>query len=112
MSRRGVRKIMRSILMFLLIAMPCTVLADCIITDYSDKFEVVCSGYNPAAPPIKKGAKTSTKVSKSKKRGIADRDGISPAVGMTDEEILFMQARNKMDGYRAKEKHKVQTAKN
>jgi hypothetical protein len=103
---------MKIILMFLLIAMPCTAFADCIITDYSDKFEVVCSGYNPTAPPIKKGAKISTKISKSKKLSIADSGGISSAVGMTDEEIKFMQARNKMDGYRAKGKSREQIAKN
>ncbi|HXE98008.1 MAG TPA: hypothetical protein VN642_16510 [Dongiaceae bacterium] len=103
---------MKIILMFLLIAMPCTVFADCIITDYSEKFEVVCSGYNPAAPPMKKGARISTKMGKSKKLSIADREGITSAVGMTDEELRFMQARNRMDGYRAQKKQRVQTARN
>ena len=99
--------------LLLLIVLPYTVSADCIITDYSDKFEVVCSGYNPAAEPIKKGAKTpkGSKI-KSKKISLVDREGIISAVGMTDEELKFMQARNRMDGYRAEEKRKVQTAKN
>jgi hypothetical protein len=106
---------MKSLSIFLLFILPNTVFADCVLTDTPYKFEVVCSGYNPLSPPIasKKNTKTSKKVSsKSKKASIADREGITSAVGMTEEELKIMQARNKMDGYRGKVKHKEQTAKN
>ncbi len=103
---------MKSFTLFLLITLiPCTVLADCIITDYTDKFQVVCSGYDPTAPTIKKGAKALNKMRKYKTVSIAEKNIVS-AVGMTEEELQFMQARNRMDGYRGKPKSRVKTAKN
>lgn len=46
------------------------------------------------------------------KMSIADRKSITSAVGMTEEELKFMQESNKMDGYRGKPKRRVQTARN
>ncbi len=103
---------MKSLILFLLLAPSSTALADCILTEYP--FSVVCSGYDPtaAAPPSKKNIRTSTKMSKQiKKAGVDDSNGITSAIGMTEEELEFMQARNNQDGYRGKPKHKEQTAK-
>jgi hypothetical protein len=104
---------LKSIIILFLVIIPATVFADCIITDFSDKFEVVCSGYNPTAPPkkVNKSAKAARGKPAMKMR-IADRESITSAVGMTEEELKFMQESNKMDGYRGKPKRRVQTAKN
>ena len=94
--------------------MPNTTFADCIITDYSDKFSVVCSGYNPAAPPTTKHKKIKAahRLSKPEKVSFTDREGIMTIVGMNEEELQYMQAKNKMEGSRIKIKPKVQTARN
>lgn len=105
---------MRSLAILLwFIVVPSAVSADCIITDYTDKFEVKCFGYNPMSPPMKhKNLKTAARTGRLKKASSADSGSITSIVGMTEEELQFMQARNNMDGYRAKRSPKVQTARN
>ncbi|NTW98828.1 MAG: hypothetical protein HGB35_02650 [Geobacteraceae bacterium] len=99
---------MRSILLFLLVVIPYPVFADCILTEFP--YSVVCSGYDPTAPPIKKVskiAKGSRRGKTNNKVGIADGEGITSALGMTEEELAFMQTNNKMDGYKGKKKPKI-----
>jgi hypothetical protein len=106
---------MRSILIFLMLIVPHIVFAGCILTELPDKFEVVCSGYNPMSPPTDskmKNSRVSKRSGKVKKVHFEDREGMASNVGMTVEELQFMQARNKMDGFRGKVKPKQQIARN
>jgi len=108
---------MKSISIFLMLIVPHIVFAGCILTESPDKFEVVCSGYNPMSPPTdskKKNSRVSMpkRSGKVKKVHFEDREGMASNVGMNEEELQFMQARNKMDGYRGKVKPKQQIAKN
>lgn len=103
---------MKYIILVILLALPYSACADCIITDYSEKFEIVCFGYNPTAPPSKKHGTSSTRMKMSKKSRIADGEGVTTAVGMTDEELMFMHASNRQDGYRGKPKRREHTARN
>ena len=92
--------------------MPSGVFADCILTEYP--YCVVCSGYDPTAPPVKKGNKTAKGFGRgrlAKQASIADKETITSALGMTEEELKYMQAINKSDGYRGKRKPAAQLAK-
>jgi hypothetical protein len=106
---------MKNISLFLLLFIPHTVFAGCILTESPEKFEIVCSGYNPMSPPPdakKKNTRVAKRSGKAKKVRFEDRESIASKVGMNEEELQFMQARNKMDGYRGKRIPKVQIAKN
>ncbi|MDD2310660.1 MAG: hypothetical protein PHH91_13870 [Desulfuromonadaceae bacterium] len=102
-----------------LIVVPCTVFAECRITDTQDKFEVVCSGYDPMFPPTaskksmdsKKNKKIATRSGKARKVSYEGREGVTSTVVMNEEELQFMQARNQQDGYRGKRKPKEQPTK-
>jgi hypothetical protein len=105
--------IMKSLSIFLLFSVPHIVFADCILTESPGKYEVVCSGYNPMSPQTgsKMNTKKSTRSGKAKKSNYEDRESATMTAGMNNEELQFMQARNKMDGYRAKVKPKDQLAR-
>ncbi|MBV5340759.1 MAG: hypothetical protein J0665_14585 [Deltaproteobacteria bacterium] len=106
---------MKSLIVFLLLTLPSTVFAGCILTEFP--YSVVCSGYDPTAPPMKrinKAAKASASSGRSKstkKASIADTEDITSVIVMTEEELKFMQASNKKDGYRTKRKPQDQLAK-
>jgi len=106
-------KMTRLLIFLVLIFVPCTVLADCIITDTPYKFEVVCSGYNPMSPPTesKKNKKIAKRSNKAKKVTYEGRESVTPAVVMNVEESQFMQTRNQQDGYRGKRKPREQPTK-
>jgi hypothetical protein len=95
-------------IVLVLIVVPCTVFADCKITDSPYKFEVVCSGYNPMSPPTDstKNTKIAKRSSKAKKVNFGDKKRETPTVVMNEEELQFMQKRNRQDGYRSKLKPK------
>jgi len=103
----------RFLIFLVAIIVPCTVFADCIITDTPYKFEVVCSGYNPMSPPTdsKKNRKIAKRSSKSKKVTYEGRESVTPTVVMNEEESQFMQIRNQQDGYRSKRNPKEQPTK-
>ena len=104
---------MKSFSIFLLlITVPYTAYADCIITDTSEKFEIVCSGPDPMTSPLaKKKAKKAYRAGKTKKVNYEDRVSDMQAVVMNDVESQFMVTRNKQDGYRATRKPREQTSK-
>ncbi|MBW4055783.1 MAG: hypothetical protein HIU83_10345 [Proteobacteria bacterium] len=98
----------------MLICVPITAFADCIITDTPYKFEVICSGYNPTYPPTastKKKIKTAKRTNRAKKACFEDRKSVTQTVVMNAEELQFMQTRNRQDGYRGKQKPQEQTTK-
>jgi hypothetical protein len=103
--KRGVFPDMKIVMFILLMLMPCTVFAECRLTELDGKIEGVCWGYNPVDGPV-----PSTKnIQNMKKKDRVYRSSKVDVTGdfMTDEELRFMQARNRMDGYRGK----VQVAK-
>lgn len=102
---------MKSLSIFLILIIPHTLLADCILTE--SPYKVVCSGYNPMSPPTdsKKMARLPKKSGKSKKVRFEERADTASNIVMNEEELQFMLARNKMDGYRGKRKPKEQIAK-
>ena len=104
---------MKNLSVFILLAiMPYTVYADCIITDTSEKFEVVCSGPDPIFPAeSKKNTKKTPRAGKGKKINYEDRAEAMGEVVMNDVESQFMVTRNKQDGYRPKHKSREQTSK-
>lgn len=105
---------MTSLSVFLvLIVVPCTVFADCIITDTPYKYEVVCSGYNPMSPPTdsKRNTKIAKKSSKTGKVNYKGRESVTTTVVMNEEESQYMQTRNQQDGYRGKRKPREQPTK-
>ena len=104
---------MKSFSIFLLlITAPYTAYADCIITDTSEKFEIVCSGPDPVTPPLaEKKAKKAYRADKTKKVNYEDRVSDMQEVVMNDVESQFMVTRNKQDGYRATRKPRGQTSK-
>jgi len=104
----------RSLSILILLIMPQVVFADCILTDFPYKYGVVCSGYNPMSPPAdsKKKTKIAKKSGKTKKVYIGDIESAGQAVVMSEEELQYMLARNRMDGYRGKQKPRELTAKN
>ncbi|MHB8058986.1 MAG: hypothetical protein ACYDHC_13990 [Desulfuromonadaceae bacterium] len=104
---------MKSFSIFLLlITAPYTVCADCIITDTSEKFEIVCSGPDPMTTPLaKKKAKKAYRADKTKKVNYEDRMSDMQEVVMNETESQFMVTRNKQDGYRATRKPRGQTSK-
>lgn len=91
-------------ILLILIAMPWTAFADCIITDTPYKFEVVCSGSNKISTPIasKSNTKTAKGPSKAKKADYEGREIVTATIAMNEEESQFMQTRNSQDGYQAK----------
>jgi hypothetical protein len=101
-------KISNSIILLVSVA-PCTVSADCIITDYSDKFEIVCSGFNPMDPPTvsKKRTNTPHKSNKAKKVSFEASGGETLVNAMSEEELKIMQTRNRQDGFKGKKSRPV-----
>lgn len=67
---------------------------------------------SPSIAPKKNNTRVSKRSGKTKKVRFEDRGDIASNVDMNEEELQFMHARNKMDGYRGKTKPKVQIAKN
>ncbi len=75
-----------------------TVSADCKITDTDDKFEIVCTGGESAHK--KTGKNVSQKNAVAEKQSLQARSVIK----MNDEEVTFMETRNRQDGYRPSRK--------
>ena len=99
-------------ILLLLITVPYTAYAGCIITDTSEKFEIVCSGPDPVTPPLaKKKAKKAYRAGKTKKVNYEDRVSDMQEVVMNDVESQFMATRNKQDGYRVTRKPREQASK-
>jgi hypothetical protein len=100
-------------ILLLLIALSCTAFADCIITDTPYKFEVVCSGYDPTAPPTssKKNTKNAKRSARATKANFESRTDRMPNLVMNEEEEQFAQTRNRQDGYRGNRKTIEQTTK-
>ena len=96
---------MKIVMLTLLLMMPCTVFAECRLTELNGKLEGVCWGYNPMDGP----AQVTKNMQKMKKKYRVYQAGKIDVTGdfMTEGELRFMQARNRMDGYRGK----VQVAK-
>ncbi|MDD2271245.1 MAG: hypothetical protein PHP95_06110 [Desulfuromonadaceae bacterium] len=104
---------MKSLSVFIMLAvMPCSVYADCIITDTSEKFEIVCSGPDPVSPAgATKNTRKAPRTGKRKKLDYEERAGAMQAVVMNDAESRFMELRNQQDGYRSKRRNAEQTTK-
>lgn len=104
---------MKRISVFILLAvMPCLAYADCIITDTSEKFEIVCSGPDPVSPTgATKNSKRAPRTGKRRKLDYEERGGAMQAVVMNDAESRFMELRNQQDGYRSKRRNADQTTK-
>jgi len=104
---------MKNLSVFIILAiMPYTAYADCVITDNSEKFEIVCSGPDPAFPAeTKKKTNKTPRRGKGKKVNYEDRVDAMQEVVMNDVESQFMVTRNKQDGYRGKRKTMEQTSK-
>lgn len=94
------------IIFFVLLMIPYTAFAECRLTELNGKVEGVCWGYNPVDGPAT-STKNMHKMKKKDKALKTSKDNV-PSDFMTEEELRFMNARNRMDGYRGK----VQVAKN
>lgn len=113
-DKGGNKRMIRLSIFLILIIVPCTVFADCKITDTPYKFEVVCSGYNPMYPSptvSKKKKKTAKRSRRVKKADFEDKERETPTIVMSAEESQFMQTRNRQDGYRGKRNLTDQTIK-
>lgn len=87
--------------MTLFFLVPCTALADCILTDTPYKFEIVCSGYNPSKPTTDVlNKKTGKRPHKARNVFIEEKTSETPPIIMTEEELQIMQTKNRQDGLR------------
>ena len=95
---------MMKIIFLLLVILPYTAFAECRLTELEGKFEGVCWGYNPMSPPVhpKKNKQQHNKKNKVERASKADVESEASSIAMTEEELKFMQTRNRMDGYRGK----------
>jgi hypothetical protein len=94
---------MMKIIFLLLMIIPYTVFAECRLTELEGKFEGVCWGYNPMSPPVhSKKNRQHNKKNKVERASKVELESATSGIAMTEEELKFMQARNRMDGYRGK----------
>lgn len=99
-----------TVLMYMIVLMqfgvPFRSFADCILTDTPYKFEVVCSGYNPTAPVsvVHRTLNSGSKSAGFRKANSVRDEKSGPADFMTDEEVRFMDTRNRQDGVRQKQR--------